>query len=65
MLRHDSGAERSWWKVTLTGFLALVFGIAAVFFPANIMFGRILDVIFAGCAPQKFGTAEFVIANRT
>lgn len=39
-------AQRSRWTLILTGLLALAFGVAAVFLPANIMFGRISDVIF-------------------
>ena len=35
----------------LTGLLAFAFGIAAVVFPANIMFGRILDVILGRAKP--------------
>jgi uncharacterized membrane protein HdeD (DUF308 family) len=48
MLRHDSGAQRSWWELILSGVLAFAFGIAAVLLPFNIMFRRILDVIFGG-----------------
>ncbi len=44
-------AQRSWWKLILTGFLAFTFGIAAVVFPFNIMFRRILDVIFGEAKP--------------
>jgi uncharacterized membrane protein HdeD (DUF308 family) len=43
---EQAEAPRSWWKLVLTGLLAFIFGIAAVLLPANIMFGRILDVIF-------------------
>jgi uncharacterized membrane protein HdeD (DUF308 family) len=45
MTSQRSEAHRSWWKLILTGLLAFAFGIAAIVFPANIMFGRILDVI--------------------
>src|SRR5260370_11563954 len=51
MLGLDSGAQRSWWKLILTGFLALVLGISAVLLPFNIMFRRILDVIFGETKP--------------
>lgn len=51
MLRNDSGARRSWWKLILSGLLAFAFGIAAVLLPFNIMFRRILDVIFGGAKP--------------
>jgi uncharacterized membrane protein HdeD (DUF308 family) len=44
-------APRSWWKLILGGVLAFAFGIAAVLFPAKIMFGRILDVIFGQAKP--------------
>jgi uncharacterized membrane protein HdeD (DUF308 family) len=43
--------QRSWWKLILTGLLAFAFGVAAVFFPADIMFRRILDVIFGRARP--------------
>jgi hypothetical protein len=33
----------------------LAFGIAAVYFPANIMFGRILDVSFGEAKPLSGG----------
>ena len=51
MSHHHSGAQRSWWKLVLTGFLGIAFGIAAVALPAGIMFGRILDVIFGTAKP--------------
>lgn len=35
MLRHDSGAQRSWWKLILSGLLAFAFGIAAVLGPST------------------------------
>ena len=50
MPNQSSGAPRSWWKLVLSGLVA-AFGIAAVYFPANIMFGRILDVIFGDAKP--------------
>jgi uncharacterized membrane protein HdeD (DUF308 family) len=51
MPNQASGAPRSWWKLVLSGLLAFAFGIAAVYFPAEIMFRRILDVIFGNAKP--------------
>ncbi len=51
MPNQPSGVPRSWWKLVLSGLVAFAFGIAAVYFPANIMFGRILDVIFGDAKP--------------
>jgi hypothetical protein len=48
---HQHSEQRSWWKLVLTGFLAIAFGIGAVVLPAGIMFGRILDVIFGVAKP--------------
>jgi len=50
-----SKAQRSWWKLVLTGLLAIAFGIAAVALPAGIMFGRIVDVIFGLAKPLSGG----------
>src|SRR5271169_3799534 len=61
MLHHDSGKRRSWWKLVLTGVLAIAFGIAAVVLPAGIMFGRLLDVIF-GAARSLSGGMTAVAA---
>ena len=55
MSSQHSEAPRSWWKLVLTGFLAIAFGIAAVVLPANILFGRILDVIFDIAKPLSVG----------
>jgi uncharacterized membrane protein HdeD (DUF308 family) len=55
MFNRHSQAERSWWKLILTGVLAFAFGIAAVLLPANIMFARILDVIFGQAKPLSGG----------
>jgi uncharacterized membrane protein HdeD (DUF308 family) len=49
--RFRSAAQRSWWKLILSGLLAFAFGIAAVLLPFNIMFRRILDVIFGMAKP--------------
>lgn len=45
-----SRKQQSWWKLVLTGILAIAFGIGAVALPAGIMFGR-LDVIFGKAKP--------------
>ncbi len=51
MLSQHSEGGRKWWVLVLTGLLAFAFGIAAVMLPADIMFGRILDVIFGKAKP--------------
>jgi uncharacterized membrane protein HdeD (DUF308 family) len=51
MSSQHTEAPRSWWKLILSGLLAFAFGIAAVLLPANIMFARILDVIFGKAKP--------------
>ena len=51
MTSQRSEAHPSWWKLILTGLLAFAFGAAAIVFPANIMFGRILDVILGRAKP--------------
>jgi uncharacterized membrane protein HdeD (DUF308 family) len=51
MSNHDTGRQNTWWKLVLTGFLAIVFGLCAVAFPGGIIFGRILDVIFGSAKP--------------
>jgi uncharacterized membrane protein HdeD (DUF308 family) len=61
MSSQHSEAPRSWWNLILTGFLAIAFGIAAVVLPANILFGRILDVIF-GIAKPLSGSMTAVAA---
>lgn len=53
MPKQPSAAPRSWWKLVLNGLLAFAFGIAAVYFPAEIMFRRILDVIFGDAKPPS------------
>ena len=61
MLEHYSEEQRRWWKLVLTGVLAIAFGIAAVALPAGILFGRILDVIF-GVAKPLSGSMTAVAA---
>ena len=51
MSSQNPDPQRSWWDLILTGLLAFAFGIAAVVFPANVMFGRILDVILGRAKP--------------
>ena len=51
MSSQNPDPQRSSWTPILTGLLAFAFGIAAVVFPANIMFGRILDVILGRAKP--------------
>jgi uncharacterized membrane protein HdeD (DUF308 family) len=52
---HYDSSKRSWWKLILTGILAIACGIAAVALPAGIMFGRILDAIFGAEKPLSGG----------
>jgi uncharacterized membrane protein HdeD (DUF308 family) len=51
MSSQNPDPQRSSWAPILTVLLAFAFGIAAVVFPANIMFGRILDVILGRAKP--------------
>ena len=51
MSSQNPDPQRSSWTLILTGLFAFAFGIAAVVFPANIMFGRILDVILGRAKP--------------
>jgi hypothetical protein len=51
MPNQASGEPRSWWKLVLSGLLAFAFGIEADYFPAEIMFRRILDVIYGNAKP--------------
>jgi len=51
MSSQNPDPQRSSWTPILTGLLAFAFGMAAVVFPANIMFGRILDVILGRAKP--------------
>jgi len=46
MLNDNTEKRSSWWKRVLIGILAIAFGLCAVAFPAGIMFGRIVDVVF-------------------
>ena len=45
--------QQSWWKLVLTGLMAIAFGIGAVLLPGGIMFGRILDVLFGVAKPRS------------
>lgn len=55
MTNQNPAILRSWWKLILSGLFAFVFGIAVVYFPAQIMFGRIVDVIFGDAEPLSGG----------
>ena len=59
MLKNGRDEQRSWLKRVVTGILAIVFGLWAIAFPAGIMFGRILDVIF-GQAKRYSGSMTAV-----
>ena len=61
MLNNSRDEQPSWWKRVLTGILAIAFGLCAVAFPAGIMFGRTLDVIF-GQAKRYSGSMTAVAA---
>ena len=54
MTNQNPVVPRNWWKLILSGLLAFAFGIAIVYLPTQIMFRRILDVIF-GDAKQMSG----------
>jgi uncharacterized membrane protein HdeD (DUF308 family) len=51
MASQSLRAQQSWWKLVLTGLLTFTFGVAAVFLSADVMFRRILDVIFRQARP--------------
>lgn len=55
MSSQHTEAPRNWWKLILSGLLAFALGIAAVLLPANIMFARILDVVFGQAKPLSGG----------
>jgi uncharacterized membrane protein HdeD (DUF308 family) len=55
MTNQNPAVPRSWWKLILSGLFAFAFGIAVVYFPAQIMFGRILDVIFGDAKHMSGG----------
>jgi len=61
MLDNRRDEQRTWWKGMVTGILAIVFGLCAIAFPAGIMFGRIVDVIF-GQAKRYSGSMTAVAA---
>src|SRR5579863_873833 len=61
MLDNRRDEQRTWWKRVVTGILAIAFGLCAVAFPAGMMFGRILDVIF-GQAKRYSGSMTAVAA---
>lgn len=50
MLSHDS-EQRSWWKLVLSGLLAIAFGVAAIVLPVQILSARVLDLIFGLTKP--------------
>ena len=50
-MHHESIEQWNWWKLVLTGALAIAFGIAAVALPAGILSARILDAIFGVAKP--------------
>jgi len=55
MTNQNPAVPPSWWKLILSGLLAFAFGIAVVYFPAQIMFRRILDVIFGDAKHMSGG----------
>lgn len=60
MSNNVKDEHRSWWKRVLTGILAITFGLCAVAFPAGIMFGRILDVVFGQA--KRFSGSMIAVA---
>ena len=55
MTNQNPAVPRSWWTLILSGLLAFACGIAVVYFPAQIMFRRILDVVFGDAKPLSGG----------
>lgn len=55
MIDDYTHVQRSWWKLVLTGCLAIALGIGLIVLPARIMFGRILDIIFGVAKPLSGG----------
>lgn len=61
MLDIDKGEQRSWWRRVVTGILAIAFGFCAIGFPAGVMFGRLLDMVF-GSAERYSGSMTALAA---
>jgi uncharacterized membrane protein HdeD (DUF308 family) len=61
MLDNRKDEQSTWWTRVVTGVLAIAFGLCAIAFPAGIMFGRVLDVIF-GQAKRYSGSMTAVAA---
>jgi uncharacterized membrane protein HdeD (DUF308 family) len=55
MSHNDSKGHLSWWKLVLNGVLAIAFGIAAVALPANIISGRIMELVLGVAKPFSAG----------
>lgn len=51
MSHHDSIEQLSWWKLVLSGLLAIAFGAAVIVLPVQILSARILDLIFGVAKP--------------
>ena len=51
MPHQDLEDQRSWWKLVLSGLLAIVFGVAAIVLPVQILSARVLDLIFGLAKP--------------
>lgn len=47
----DQLRQQSWWKLVITGLLAMAFGVAAMMLPARIMSERLLDVVLRVAKP--------------
>lgn len=62
MSSQHSEAQRNWWKLVLTGLLAIAFGVAAIVLPAGVMVGRLFHVIL-GIARPLSGSMTAVAAS--
>jgi uncharacterized membrane protein HdeD (DUF308 family) len=51
MSHYDSIQQLSWWKLVLTGLMAIAFGAAVIVLPVQILSARILDLIFGVAKP--------------
>lgn len=61
MFDQNKNEQPIWWKRVLIGILAVAFGLCAVAFPAGIMLGGTLDVVF-GQAQRYSGSMTAVAA---
>jgi uncharacterized membrane protein HdeD (DUF308 family) len=60
MFDEDKKDQPIWSKRVLIGILAIAFGLCAIAFPAGIMFGRTLDVVFGQA--QRYSVSLTAVA---